>query len=210
MDSITTAEPMGWSATLALLSVVRPTPAQVQQVVHQQSTAPFTYADVGATRGEVPSGWALDDRQRSIGSGKPTFERAVTAMRTWSQFDLPWVFPLHRDVPLEEGHLFAFVAHTYGVWSVNVCRIVYTLDEQDERGARFGFAYGTVGAHSVRGEERFHLEWDRKTDEVTFRIRKFSKPATPLLAVLAPLTQRVQSQFTVQALERLEQAVQLG
>ena len=207
MSAISETEPLGWGATLALLSVARPTPAQVHGVVLAQASGQLTYPDVGATRGPMPHGWSHDASDEVLGRGMATFDRAVHAMRSWSQFDLTWVFPQDRAVPIEEGRLFGFLAHTYGVWSVNVCRIVYVIDERDDRGARFGFAYGTVGAHSVRGEERFLIEWDRETDQVRFEIRKFSKPAIALLRLLGPLTRRVQRRFTVQALDRLHAEV---
>lgn len=183
-----------------MLSLSRPSDGALQRVVQAQADAPFSYAPVGATRGELPADWSVDDRQRLLGQGEPVYRRAVEALRAWAQFELDWVWPLRTDVPLEAGQTFGFLARSVGVWSVNVCRIVYVVDEQDAQGARFGFAYGTVGAHSVRGEERFAVDWDRASDDVAFRIRKFSRPAGPLLTVLSPLTRRIQRRFTEDAL----------
>jgi phosphatidylserine/phosphatidylglycerophosphate/cardiolipin synthase-like enzyme len=51
---------------------------------------------------------------------------------------------------------------------VNLCRVVYVIDEPDGPIARFGFAYGTLPGHAVAGEELFLATWDRATDEVRF------------------------------------------
>lgn len=190
-----------------MMSIVRPGPERVAAVVADQAGAPLTYEQVGATMGEMPRGWSVDEQHQVVGRGEEAFQRAVAGLRRWVQFDLGWVTPVRADVPLTEGALFAFVAWTLGVWSVNVCRIVAVVDERDDQGARFGFAYGTVGAHSVRGEERFLVAWDRATDEVTFGIRKFSRPAGLLVRALGPVARWIQARFTREALDRLAHEV---
>ena len=188
---------------MSLLSLNKPSPERLQQIVASQAGAALTYDDVGSTRGDLPLGWSVDDQRVVLGHGEESFRRAVSAMCRWTQFDLGWVRPLRADVPIREGELFTFVARTLGVWSVNICRIVYVIDEDDAQGARFGFAYGTVGAHSVRGEESFLVRWDKASDEVAFGIRKFSKPASALLRFLGPITRWVQRRFTREAMHRL-------
>lgn len=192
---------------MSLLSLRRPSQKRVEQALLSQDGAPLTYELVGGTRGMLPAGWNTDDAQVVVGRGQAAFQRAVHALRQWRQFDLDWVWPVDTDVAIEPGAHFAFLAHTLGVWSINVCRVVYVIDDADADAARFGFAYGTIGAHSVRGEERFAVAWDRASDEVTFGIRKFSRPAGPLLTVLGPVTLWVQKRFTTAALQRLAQEV---
>jgi uncharacterized protein (UPF0548 family) len=135
------------------------------------------------------------------------FVAAVNALRSWEQFDLDWVWPVRTDVPIETGADFAFVSRFLGVWSINVCRVVYVEESVGADHQRFGFAYGTLGTHSVRGEERFMVEWDRTTDLVHFDIRSVSQPALFLLRVLAPLTRWVQARFTRDAMDRMAAAV---
>ena len=190
-----------------MLSVSRPTDRQLSQFLAASEHEELTYPNVGATRGELPAGWSLDDRGLVIGEGELVFDRGCHALQKWTQFDLDWVWPLRTDVPIQTGNSFAFVAYTVGVWSINVCRVVYVVDESDEHGSRFGFAYGTVNPHAVRGEERFWLEWNRQTDQVTFAIRKFSRPANLMFALMGPVTRSVQRRFTVEALQRLAQEV---
>ena len=70
---------------------------------------------------------------------------------------------------------------------------------------RFGFAYGTVGNHVVKGEERFVV--DRAGDgSVRFSIAKFSRPAHPLVRLAGPVSRRLQRRFSVDALARMTRA----
>ena len=192
---------------MSLLSLMKPTGDRLKALVDRDAMSRLTYTQVGATLTELPEGWSTDEQQVTLGSGERCFRDAVEALQRWDQFDLDWVVPLSTEVPLREGELFTFLAYTLGVWSVNMCRIVYVVDEEDDQHARFGFAYGTVGEHSVRGEEQFMLEWDRSTNEVTFSIRKFSLPASVLLKVLGPVTRWVQQRFTREALARMAAGV---
>ena len=99
--------------------------------------------------------------------------------------------------------LVAFASRQLGVWTLNMCRIVYVFDENEPDSARYGFAYGTLDNHAVAGEELFELTWDKITDRVSFRIAKFSRPAHPLVWLAGPLATRIQERFTENALARL-------
>ncbi len=181
----------------------RPSESDVKDLVLASATADLTYDHVGATLGELPRGWNADEQQLHLGQGEVVFRRAVEALQGWKQFDLTWVWPVSTGVDVEPGNEFAFLARTFGLWSVNICRIVYVVDETDVSGARYGFGYGTVVPHAVRGEEQFWLRWDRETDVVVFSIRKFSLPSGPIFSLLAPLTRAIQRRFTSAALGRL-------
>lgn len=185
----------------------RPAPAQLAAAVRAEAAAPLTYTEVGQTWGDTPAGFAFDEQQVLIGAGRGDFTRATHLLRAWTQFDLPWLLPLDRTVPLVEGAMFAFASYQCGVWASNVCRVVKVVDEQDDDGARLGFSYGTVGTHALRGEERFLLRWHAASDEVSFGIRKFSTPAGPLFTLLDPLTRAVQRRFTREALARMAEAM---
>jgi uncharacterized protein (UPF0548 family) len=58
---------------------------------------------------------------------------------------------------------------------------------------RRGFAYGTLPGHPERGEEAFVVRLT-DVDEVRFRIRAFSRPASLLARAGGPLT-RLAQQF---------------
>lgn len=199
---------------MANLSLRRPDTSAVLATATAAADAPLSYDNVCGTRdsremllGRIGEGWFWDERSRAIGRGEETFRRARQALQSWSQFDLPWVRPIQRDVPIEVGAMFAFLSWQAGVWSTNICRVVDVYEREDDTHRHFSFAYGTVAPHVLRGEERFILDWDRQTDQVFFRIRKFSRPATWLIRLVTPLTRYMQSRFTADALARMQQAV---
>jgi uncharacterized protein (UPF0548 family) len=171
-------------------------------------TAPFSYQDVGATRDEPPAGWNVDRLEEPIGRGEGDFERAKDAVRSWTMFQMPWLRLLTpSDLPIEPGVGVVFASWQVGVWVVNNCRVVYVVDEETETEARFGFAYGTLGQHAVAGEERFLARWDKRTDEVSFEIYKFSRLRHPLVRLVAPLARHIQQRFSKGAIDAVRQAV---
>jgi uncharacterized protein (UPF0548 family) len=153
----------------------------------------------------MPTGWHHDEQRVHLGGGDACWHAAIKALRGWTQFDLGWVYAHDDQVRLEPGQLFGFVSRHFGVWAVNVCRIVLVVDELH----RFGFAYGTMGNHVVRGEELFLLERDKVTDEVMFTIRKFSLPAHWLVRLAGPVTTSIQRSFTRDALARMQKEVSI-
>ncbi|MEM6928179.1 MAG: DUF1990 domain-containing protein [Myxococcota bacterium] len=162
----------------------------------------------GTWASDLPEGWFADDTTKPIGQGLRAFERGVAALHRWTQFDLGWVTPMSTTVPIVEGQLFAFTSRQIAVWSVNVCRIVRVVDDHEGPIRRFGFSYGTLDRHAVRGEERFLLTYDERTDEVAFGIRKFSMPAHWLLWATLPLVRYVQERFTHEAIARIAREVE--
>lgn len=180
----------------------------LRDAVRAEAGGPLTYPEVGGTWNDPPCDLAFDDQEVVLGAGREAFARARELVRAWTQFDLPWIRTLDRATPIEQGEMFAFASHQLGVWSINVCRIVRVVDEADADGARFGFSYGTVGTHALRGEERFLVTWNAGSDEVRFGIRKFSTPAGLLLTLLKPVARGVQRRFTHEALARVAGAMQ--
>jgi len=84
--------------------------------------------------------------------------------------------------------------HHFGFFSLNACRIVYTLEE-DGPIKRFGFAYGTLAGHAESGEERFTVEWNREDDSVWYEILAFSRPGQMLARLGYPLSRSLQKRF---------------
>lgn len=183
-------------------SFAAPSLQDLGEALRAEAHGRLTYDEVGHTWLGPPPGFTFDDQEVVVGQGRDDFVRAEALLRAWTQFDLPWIRPLDRTVPLVEGAMFAFASHQLGVWAVNVCRIVRVVHEHDAHGARLGFSYGTVGTHALRGEERFLVRWDADSDAVSFGIRKFATPSGLLLRLLAPVTRGVQRRFTREALAR--------
>jgi len=98
------------------------------------------------------------------------------------------------DTPQQPGSTVAILAGGGPLWSLNACRIVYAIDEAGPP-VRRGFAYGTLPAHAVRGEERFVIEWSPDSDEVSYDLLAYSQPGTAWLRAAAPLLRMVQRRF---------------
>lgn len=185
----------------------QPSADDFDRAIRELEKTPFSYDPVGGTAKKLPIGWAHHDVGVELGHGEDVWQRARSAIRNWSHFDLGWVRFADPGTPIEEGQTVAFASNTLGFWTLNVCRIVYVLDEDDGERARFGFAYGTLDGHVVRGEELFLLTRDHATDCVEFRITKFSRPNHPLVKLFSPVARAIQHRFSVDALERLRAEV---
>lgn len=165
--------------------------------------ASYSYPEVGSTRGALPVGWHHDELSGAVGRGDDDARRVEASLRSWAMFDLGWVRPHRTDVPQTEGQMMAFTAFTLGLWTINVCRVVYRIEEDDGRTRRVGFAYGTLPGHVLCGEEQFLVTHDRASGDVTFSVRKFSRPNHPLIRLGGPLVRRIQRRFSEDALARL-------
>jgi uncharacterized protein (UPF0548 family) len=167
----------------AVFRLTRPGDAEVDAFLEAQRDAPFTYPEVGATRGATSAAYA----------------RAVQALRGWRMTALGWASVHPAPAPLVPGTMVAVVVRHYGFWSMHAARIVYVCDEvvRDDGGEvhRFGFAYGTLPAHAASGEERFAVEWRRADDGVWYDLSAFSRPRHPLARLGRPLARWQQRRF---------------
>ncbi len=180
-----------------------PSSEEIESFLSVQRNAPFSYAEVGASRRGAPSGYAADHNRVRLGAGEETFLRARDALRRWSMFDVGWVRVFPEDAPIEAGETVAVLARLSGLWSLNACRVVYRIEDEEGALKRHGFAYGTLPAHAERGEERFTLEWDRESGEVHYDLFAFSRPAHPLVWAGYPLARALQRRFARDSLRAM-------
>jgi uncharacterized protein (UPF0548 family) len=186
--------------------ITPPTDDVVRSFLATQKDLPFSYAEVGATKGELPVGYTHDHNRVRLGQGSDVYAQAVAALRQWRQFDLGWVSAVPRDTPLKIDATVAIRARTGPVWSLSASRIVYVIDDVEERTA-FGFAYGTLPDHVECGEERFLVEWIKDDDSVWYDIMAFSRPRHPLVRLAAPYARRLQKRFARESLQVMAAAV---
>src|SRR5450432_2119470 len=165
-----------------------PSTEKIRSLIAAQQGLPFSYSEVGATRDKAPADFTVDHNRTQLGQGETTYRRAIAALQEWKQFDLGWTRIVNPDAPIQEGQVVAVQARTFGVWSLNFCRIVYVVDED----RKFGFAYGTLSEHAERGEERFLIEWDQQNDAVSYDILAFSQPKHLLVKAARPLARMLQ------------------
>jgi len=168
----------------------KPSEARIRGVVASQAAAGFSYPEAGATQEHAPPGYCLRQQSFELGRGPGVFERAKQAIREWRMFDIGWIELCWPDVPIRTGSTVAVLARHFGFWSLNVCRIVYEIDDP----RRYGFAYGTLPEHAEAGEERFTVEW-RDDDSVWYDILAFSREKHPLAKMAYPLSRMLQVRF---------------
>jgi len=53
----------------------------------------------------------------------------IAALRRWEQFNLGWVEAWPSDTPIQSGEVVAVMGRAVGVWWLNACRVVYSVDE---------------------------------------------------------------------------------
>jgi uncharacterized protein (UPF0548 family) len=164
-----------------------PDAARVSRVLEASRAAPLSYSPVGSP--SVPPGWFSNRGSTELGRGKAVFERASAALRAWIHFDLGWVSAAPGG-SLAPGALVAVVSRTFGLYTVNVAKILTVSDEP----RRFAFTYGTTTHHVERGEETFSITW-HPDDRVTYEVWSYSKPAHPLVRLFAPLARMLQRRF---------------
>lgn len=183
----------------------KPSEEQIERFLASQARHAFSYREVGLSEGGSPAGYDLDHNRVLLGTGPHVFETACAALRRWDMFPAPWTQIHPKNTPIQVGKVVAMVAHVFGLWWLNACRIVYVIDETAPI-RRFGFAYGTLPGHVECGEERFTVEW-RADDTVWYDVRAFSHPRYWLVRLAYPLARRVQKRFVVHSQAAMRQAV---
>ena len=192
-----------------MLSLRKPSAESIRPFLEAQARLPFSYAAVGATAKSPPADYAVDRTRIKLGEGEAVFRSAIVALRRWEQFRLGWVEAWSPDTPIQTGEVVAVMGRAIGLWWLNVCRIVYVVDESGPI-SKFGFAYGTLPGHVESGEERFLIEWDRSDNGVWFDILAFSRPHQFSARLGYPVVRRLQKWFGRDSAAAMLRAVSTG
>jgi uncharacterized protein (UPF0548 family) len=156
--------------------------------------AELTYPEVGATaNAELPSGYHHLRASRSLGA--VDLGAVADVLLTWQMHRRAGLAFVDGPPRVELG---ADVTFRF-LGQVVPCRVVDVVDEPDRR----GFAYGTLPGHPERGEERFVVERDPVTGEVTARITAFSRPGSWKTRLSGPAGRLLQSYMTRRYLRAL-------
>lgn len=192
-----------------MLSLAKPSHSQLRDYLWQHRELPLTYPNSAATKhgpGALPGGYTCGYSRVRLGSGRACYLRAKQAMRDWKMFPSDFV-ELVWPCPIEAGRVVATLFRAPGFWTLNPCRIVYTIDSAAKR-EQFGFAYGTVGRHLASGEERFLVEYNHDDESVWYEIYCFSNANHWLSRVAYPYFRIQQHRFRIQSSRSMQQAVQ--
>jgi len=170
----------------------RPTPQEIDGFIAASRELPLSYDPVGLAAQE-PEGFRLDEHVALIGRGDAAFERAKIALAEWRHFELGWLEVFPRAAPVAPGTVVAVLVRHLGFWSMNGCRVVYSVGVA--HGHEYGFAYGTLSNHAERGEEIFKVSLSPDTGEVSYAIRAASRPRALLARLGYPVTRTLQARF---------------
>jgi uncharacterized protein (UPF0548 family) len=156
---------------------------------------PLTYSEVGATAGPLPAGYHHLEKSAVIGSGRKRFDDAAEKGMRWGMLRGAG---LRVEATTEIAAMGTEVIVHLGPVRAP-CRVVYVVEEPDQR----GFAYGTLPGHAESGEERFVVRYDPATDEVHADVVAFSRHATWWSRLGSPVTSVVQRVITDRYLRAL-------
>jgi uncharacterized protein (UPF0548 family) len=183
----------------------KPNEKDAEQFLAAQRQSHFSYSEVGITRKLKPEyrdrDHFVDHNQTQVGVGSDIFASSVAGLRTWQMFRLGWIDLFPQNVSIEAGQTVALRIHHFGFWSLNACRVVYTIKETH----RFGFGYGTLDEHAESGEERFIVEM-RPDGSVWFEILAISQPRL-LARIGTPLVRSLQKRFARDAMAAMQEFI---
>ena len=183
----------------------RPSLVELEGLVSQSVNLPLSYSPVGIAA-HSPPGFRVDHAKVVVGRGEAVFTRAKVALLGWRHFDLGWIEVFPPRPAVEPGTVFVVLVHHLGFWSVNRCKMVYSVaDSSSVR--QFGFAYGTLSDHAERGEEVFKVSVSNDTGEVVYDIKAVSKPRAALAWLGYPVTRALQAKFRQDSTAAMRRAV---
>jgi uncharacterized protein (UPF0548 family) len=158
------------------------------------ATLPLTYSEVGASlTADLPAGYQHLRRSRQLGGD---FESAKQAIWDW-QIQRRAGLSIRTSGPAELDAVIEIRMKVGPAAVTAPCRVVAMVDEVE----RAGFAYGTLSGHPESGEEAFLVE--QRGDELWLTITAFSRPATLLSRIGAPVARRIQDRITERYLRAL-------
>lgn len=178
-----------------MFTLFEPSETAIIKYFDEQKDLPFSYAETGASKNEIPANYPINHHRQKLGNGAQTFARAKQAIDRWTMYKLDWTRIYPPETLIDVGESVCVIVNHGFCWSLNSCRIVYVLDESSAETERYGFAFGTLPGHSETGEERFTVEWNRADDSVFYELLSFAKPHHILAHLGFPFVTLFQRKF---------------
>lgn len=185
----------------------RPSAAVIARFLAGAETTSLSYSPIGIARQRHVPGFDVDETTAVVGHGEPDFARALAALASWKHMKLGWVEVFPHDPSIEAGTTVAVLARHLGIWSLNACRVVYSVEESTGLSPGFGFAYGTLRDHVERGEEIFTVRFDRQTEDVVYTVRAVSRPRALIAKIGRPAARALQTRFREQTCDALRRVL---
>src|SRR5258708_4646786 len=141
----------------------RPSQHEIETFIARSRDLPLSYEPIGIAK-ESPRGFKVDEASGVIGRGERAFAQAKLALADWRHFDFGWVELFPRGAAIEPGSVVAVLVHHLGFWSLNGCRVVYTLGDR-RTSLSFGFPYGPLMNPPYFGEKIFEVSLAPESEE---------------------------------------------
>lgn len=187
-----------------MFTLFEPSEIEIGNFLEAQKDLPFSYAEVGASKDKIPSGYPINHRRVQLGSGAETFARARKAIENWAMYQLDWTRLYPNNAPIAAGSAVCVVVNHGFCRSLNPCRVIYVLEEDGGEIQRYGFAFGTLPGHSEEGEERFTVELNRADDSVSFELLSFARPHHILARLGFPFVTLFQHKFAADSASAMQ------
>lgn len=182
----------------------RPGARDVERFIAASRELPLSYDPIGLAH-QRRAGFQVDEQVAIVGSGEAAFARATAALIEWRHFELGWLEVFPGRGPIAPGTVVAVSVRHLGFWSLNGCRVVYSIGSPGD--TTFGFAYGTLGNHAEAGEEIFQVSFRPDTGDVSYLIRAASKPRAALARLGYPFVRLLQARFRRDSARAVRRAV---
>jgi hypothetical protein len=108
-----------------------PSDVQIENFLAEQKDLPFSYGEVGASKGAIPSDYPINHHRVQLDNGENTFVRSKNAIQNWTMYKLEWTRLYPSDTPVVAREVVCVIVNHGFCWSLNPCRIVYTLEEKE-------------------------------------------------------------------------------
>lgn len=168
--------------------------------LRRAESAALTYAEVGATAGELPADYQHLQHRLLLGHGPDVLDRAENALLAWHAQSGAGL-AVAADGPVEQDRT-VVLGLGRPVALVIPCRVVWTLHTEHRR----GFAYGTLPGHPETGEECFVVEL-AAGGEVSLTITAFTRPGNALVRSLGPVGPAIQRFYVRRYAEAIRRSV---
>jgi uncharacterized protein (UPF0548 family) len=186
------------------LSLHRPRPTDLEPLMAAaRSAAPRLVP--GARFDDSPDGFRLASTRQRVGSGEADFEHAKQLLCEWA-FLPASAHPCPDTPPQRPGENLLLLVRTFGVWAAMPARVLESIATTDGV-QRAGFVYTALPGHVAQGYERFLLEQDPATGDVTFELRAVARPAQRLVRLVRPAFSLMQLRFRLGCMRQMRNGI---
>ena len=111
----------------------KPSESSIRSLLAERGAMTYSYPQVGATRSAPPAGWRINHLRLKAGSGRAKFDALAEALFSWKLLAIDGLLVFPSAPALQPGTDVAILSRHFGIWSVDFCRVIYVLqDEQEE------------------------------------------------------------------------------